>query len=429
MKLFTQTFGCQMNFADSDEMGRHFKERGFAQTQNLEEADAVLVNTCTVRELAEHKAMSFIGRMKEWKLNNPNGLLIVTGCAAERAKVEMKRKFPHIDLIVGAKDIEEFPYELDKSLKPLVEDRLIPEPVETTPNNSVVQYVTIMRGCNYSCTYCIVPSVRGREVYRPVETILQETEARVTEGAKEIWLLGQTVNSYKPQQAPSDNYFFPELLRDVAKINGLQRLRFISPHPYYLNENLIQAMAETPNVPEYMHLPVQSGSDSQLKKMKRNYTRSSYMKGVLALRKAIPNIVISSDIIVGFPGETIADFEETLSVVKEAGFDSAYCFKYSPRPGTESADKFPDDVPNEEKERRVNLLLELTDSQGQANAKKLIGSVQEVLIEEDKGDGVFRGKTRGAWRMRIKNPTLKPGDIVQAKVIDTYSRELHGEVV
>lgn len=439
MKLFTKTFGCQMNFADSDELGRHFKSRGFTNTENEAEADTILVNTCTVRDLAEHKAFSFVGRLKEWKDSNPDGLIIVTGCAAERAKTDFKRKFPHIDLIVGAKDIEKFPAELDgllhqriieeedlgtgwdsmrdRTARGATEDRA----ADPTPSllSSVVSYVTIMRGCNYNCTYCIVPSVRGREIYIPIEKIIADTAARVAEGAKEIWLLGQTVNSY-----PN----FGNLLRTVSKVPGLERLRFISPHPFYLTPDLVSAMAETPAVCEHIHLPVQSGSNDVLKRMKRNYSRESYMEGIRRLREKIPGIAISTDLIVGFPGETAADFEATLSLVEEADFDSAYCFKYSPRPGTVSA-AWDDDVPDEKKEARVNRLLEIVDGKGAEKVKKLVGTVQEVLVEDDKGGGMVRGKTRTAWRVRIKNSSLKPGDLVQARITGTHSRELHGELL
>lgn len=473
MKIFTRTFGCQMNFADSDEMGRHFNERGFTAAENEESADAILVNTCTVRDLAEHKASSFIGRLKDWKDAHPQGLVIVTGCAAERAKDDFKRRFPHIDLIVGAKDIEQFPAELNDllarhsrksgnpGLKPDFKEIELNSgfpahstrshntgtapaymnldgtvPIGTFGNDGggkVIQYVTIMRGCNYNCSYCIVPAVRGREVYRPVDEILADVGARSKEGAKEIWLLGQTVNSYKPAQPPREGYDFADLLDDVCRVPGTERIRFISPHPYYLSDKLIASMTSNKKVCEHIHLPVQSGSDEMLKKMKRNYTRAVYVRGLAKLRQAIPNIAISTDIIVGFPGETENDYNETLSLVEEAGFDSAYCFKYSPRPGTASA-AWVDDVPEPLKEERVNRLLEITEAQGQKKAAALIGSTQEILIEDDKGEGVFRGKTRGAWRARLRQTaatpgTLRLGTLIKARITDTHSRELHAELI
>ncbi len=431
MKLFTKTFGCQMNFADSDEMGRAFKERGFNPVEAEAQADAVLVNTCTVRDLAEHKAGSYIGRLREWKDENPQQrLIVVTGCAAERAKDEFRRRFPHIDLIVGAKDIAEFPKELDSFLArrniPWQDDNqdLV---TQLTPS-PVTAYVTIMRGCNYNCSYCIVPAVRGREVYRSVSEILADVAARTQEGAQEIWLLGQTVNSYRPAEPPFPNYDFADLLRDVNNVPNVGRIRFISPHPHYLTDKLIRAMAESANVCEHIHLPVQSGSNRLLSRMKRNYTVESYLDGLARLRAAIPNISVTTDIIVGFPGETDDDFAATKDLVARAQFDSAYCFKYSPRPGTVSFD-MPDDVPDAVKEARVNELLAITDNLGREQAEKLIGSVQEILLEDDKGEGLFRGKTRSSWRARLTSSSLKIGQLVKARVVSTHSRELHAEPV
>lgn len=414
-----------MNFADSDEMGRHLKSRGFDTTAEPTEADAILVNTCTVRDLAEHKASSYIGTLKEWKDENPHRILIVTGCAAERAKMDFKKRFPYLDLIVGAKDIERFPDQLDALLtRDVIDEKSLLASAGNTVR-PVISYVTIMRGCNYNCTYCIVPSVRGREVYRPVEEILKDVEARVSEGAKEVWLLGQTVNSYKPEGRP--DYDFADLLREVDQVSGLERTRFMSPHPYYLSTKLIEAMADCRTVCEHLHLPVQSGSNKILHRMKRNYTKESYLTNVHRLKQAIPNIALTTDLIVGFPGETLEDFEATLKLVEEANFDSAYCFQYSPRPGTASAE-WADDVLPEEKERRVNRLLELVDAKGAEKVKSLVGTMQDVLIEDDKGDDLFRGKTRTAWRVRLRHPSLKVGDLVQVKITGTHSRELHGEL-
>lgn len=419
-----------MNFADSDEMNRHFKERGFSKAATEDEADAVLVNTCTVRDMAEHKAASYIGRLKDWKKDHAGRFIVVTGCAAERAKQEFKKKFPFIDLVVGAKDIETFPAELDNILNSKFEqfDDLVPNQMSVPETSPVSQYVTIMRGCNYNCSYCIVPSVRGREVYIPIQKILSDARDRVKEGAKEIWLLGQTVNSYKPTVAPRSDYDFSDLLKDVNEIDGLERIRFISPHPYYLTPKLIEAMAVSQKVCEHIHLPVQSGSTRLLGAMKRNYTRDGYLRGIENIRKAIPHISITTDIIVGFPGESQKDFEDTLSLIDEARFDSAYCFKYSPRPGTVSA-QMEDDVSLEEKEKRLNILLEKTERLGAEKAKALVGTAQEALIEDDKGEGIFRGKTRQSWRVRIKNPALKLGQLVKIRITNHHSRELHADLI
>jgi len=423
-----------MNFSDSDEMGRHFRNKGFLPTKNMNEANAILINTCTVRALAEHKAMSFVGSLRKWKMGNPESLVIVTGCAAERAKDEFKSKFPFVDLVVGAKDIDQFPQKLDQVLthtpKHLSSQdmSLVPDELTSSLKGSVSQFVTIMRGCNYSCTYCIVPSVRGREYYRPVADILKDVKARADEEAKEIWLLGQTVNSYSPEDSPHPKYDFSDLLKDISKIAGIQRIRFISPHPYYLNQKLIQTMADEEKICKHIHLPVQSGSNSILQRMKRNYTRESYLQKVKDLRAAMPNISITTDIIVGFPGESDQDFVQTKTLVEEAGFDSAYCFIYSPRPGT-SAAEWEDNVPSATKETRVNEILKLTDNQGVQRAASLKGSVQNVLVEEDQGDGFYRGKTRGSWRVRINDKRLKLGQLADIQITGTHSRELQGKLV
>jgi len=432
MKLFTKTFGCQMNFADSDEMGRHFRRLGFSQTDNEEGADAILINTCTVRDLAEHKAVSYIGRLKEWKCQKSNRFVIVTGCAAERTKGDLIKRFPQIDLVVGATDIDHFPQAIESLFReklaqyPLDADERALVPNENQTGSSALGFVTIMRGCNYSCSYCIVPSVRGREVYLPRERILADVQERVAEGAKEIWLLGQTVNSYRPNGGQSE-YDFSDLLRDVAKVSGVRRLRFMSPHPFFINNKLVETMASTPQVCEHIHLPAQSGSNEVLKRMKRNYTRESYLANVKVLRKAIPGIAISTDLIVGFPGETDEDFQRTLSLVEEADFASAYCFKYSSRPGTESS-YWEDDIPELVKEERVNRLLALTDTAGTRKAAAMVGESMEVLIENDKGNQLFRGRTRTGWRVRIQHPGLRVGDTVIAQIIGHHSRELHGQL-
>ncbi len=418
-----------MNVADSDEMGAHLKARGFQEVADLDSADAALVNTCTVRDMAEHKASSYIGSLEEWKDANPSRLIIVAGCAVEHSKGKWEKRFPHVDLFVGAKEIDQFSARLDEVLSSKQNmDALIPSEQSVSTLSPVSQGVTIMRGCNYNCSYCIVPSVRGRESYRPVPDILSEVKRRVDAGAKEIWLLGQTVNSYKPSLPPRGGYDFSDLLRDVNAIPGLERIRFTSPHPYYMTERLIQAMAESSRVCEAIHLPVQSGSSKILKAMKRSYTRDSFLASLRRLRELIPSIVISTDLIAGYPGETEDDFRETMSLIEEADFDSAYCFGYSPRPGTASAQEA-DDVPTHVKQDRLNALLDLTNKKGTEKARALLHSVQEVLIEDDKGEGLFRGKTRGAWRARIKNQHLKCGQIVKVKITGTHSRELHGECV
>jgi len=426
MKYHLITYGCQMNTADSEEMAQPLRERGFLATASLHEADIVMMNTCTVREQAEHRADSNIGRLRVWKNQNPNRILIVAGCAASRWGDSIQKKYPFIDLVSPATRIEEFPDAVAKVLK----DRwdwegevdvafsgegksdgakegeksslfhsftpsLTPSPSSFLFGDDRTAYVTIMRGCNYSCSYCIVPQVRGREKYRPMPDILREIRTKVAEGYREVMLLGQTVNSYYYRtadealtsdyaltadyastaeisdfKASSDSkassalkassavYDFSDLLRAVSAVDGVDRIRFMSPHPRHMKDRVIEAMAESSKVARHIHLPVQSGSDRLLGTMKRLYSRAEYLAIVKKLRAAIPGILITTDIIVGYPGETTEDLEGTLSLMRDVRFDGLFAFKYSPRPGTASAD-LADDVPDQTKEDRLQQVLAL----------------------------------------------------------------------
>ena len=356
MKYYVRTYGCQMNVADSNEMGRHLQARGIAPTENSDDATLLLVNTCTVRQHAEDRAFSEIGRLKKWKALKPGRKIVVTGCAAERTKEHLEDRFPHIDLVVGAKSIEDF----DSLVNSLLERRPAEDDLDyATPstNSNVSAFVTIMRGCNYSCSYCIVPYVRGRESYHPIEQVLSEVRDRVREGAREITLLGQTVNSYHRDGERGHGTDFADLLEAVGAVEGVERVRFMSPHPYYMTDRVIQAMAEVPQVCEALHLPVQSGSTAMLKRMQRNYTRESYLELTQRLRRAMPGMTISTDIIVGFPGESESDFRETLSLIGEAEFDFGYVFKYSARVGTPAAELegFPEELVEERHQQCLSV--------------------------------------------------------------------------
>lgn len=427
-----------MNTADSIEMSAALNAKGMNAVSSLEEADIVLVNTCTVRQQAEHRALSLLGRLKEWKTAREGRLVILTGCAAERIKDEVHWRMPQVDLTVGAKDIDRFSQRLDELLgdsfdwRSETSESFTEEPSPAARGTKgFVAYVTIMRGCNYSCSYCIVPAVRGREIYRPLETILGEVKAGVESGAKETLLLGQTVNSYH-----HDGRDFSELLTQIDRVPGLKRTRFISPHPHYMNTRTIDTIATLPTVCEHVHLPVQSGSDLILKRMRRNYDRVGYIKAVNYLREKIPNVSVTTDLIVGFPGETEEDFKQTLTLVGEIGFDSAYCFKYSPRPGTTAAESV-DDVPRQTKEERLARLLEATEAQAARRASQMVGSVQEILTEEilelpdTKGIQWATGRTRGNWNVRCQldiNSIVKPGDLVAVKLTAAHGRSLEGNI-
>ena len=393
MKYYVRTYGCQMNVADSNEMGRHLQARGIAPTENADDATVLLVNTCTVRQHAEDRAFSEIGRLKKWKAQKAGRKIIVTGCAAERTKQYLEDRFPYVDLVAGAKSIEDFSALVDNVLERRTDEDDLDHAIPFV-SDKVSAFVTIMRGCNYSCTYCIVPYVRGRESYHPIDQVLAEVRDRVREGAREITLLGQTVNSYHSDGTRGKGTDFADLLEAVGAVDGVERIRFMSPHPYYMTDRVIQAMAEVPEVCEGLHLPVQSGCTDMLRKMQRNYTREGYLDLVRRLREAMPDITISTDVIVGFPGESEADFRETLSLIEEAGFDFGFVFKYSPRAGTPAAalECFPEQLIEERHQECLALFERLASEK----RRRWIGKAQEVLIEEE-----GFGRTRGNAKVQI----------------------------
>jgi len=431
MKFYVRTYGCQMNVADSSEMGRHLKARGLVETQNPDEASVFLVNTCTVRQHAEDRAFSEIGRLKRWKTKQPGRKVVVTGCAAERTKEYLEDRFPFVDLVVGAKSIEDFSQMAERLLDRRQTDEELDYAVPAI-DEKIAAFVTIMRGCNYSCTYCIVPYVRGREIYHSIDQILGEVRDRVSEGAREITLLGQTVNSYR-----HGRYRFDDLLRAVAAVDGVERIRFISPHPYYMTDRVIETMAAVPQVCESLHLPVQSGSNTMLKAMMRNYTREHYVSLVEKMRQAMPRMTLSTDIIVGFPGETEYDFRQTLSMIEELRFDWGFIFKYSTRQGTPASDL--ECLPLELIEERHQRCLELVDRIALQKRSNLVGTTQDVLIEE----GNF-GRTRTNYKIHVQGceaqarqgaasrdvvrPPAQHGEEVRVIITNAQRATLEGEI-
>ncbi len=366
-KVFIQTYGCQMNVADSDEMFTHLAARGAEYTDKLDEADIVLVNTCTVRDHAEHRAVSFLGRLAAWKKERPHRVIIFAGCAAERLGAEIQKKYPFLDILSGAKDIEHFSDRLDASGLFAAPGR-----AREAPAPGLTGYVTIMRGCDFACSYCIVPSVRGPVKCLPAENILKEAAHKAAAGAKEIMLLGQTVNAYRDGQTS-----FADLLNRVSEVPGVERVRFTSPHPIYFTPAFLEAVKNNPKIARNVHLPVQSGSTKVLQEMKRGYTREIFLDKVRALKAC--GFTISTDIIVGFPTETEEDFRQTLSLVDEAEFFAAYCFKYSPRRGTPAAQmKLLDKKVLEE---RLDILLNRVRGLSDAAYQTQVGTVKEVLLD------------------------------------------------
>ena len=431
MRLHVVAFGCQMSVADGGELAAPILARGFHAAASPEDADAIVLNTCTVRQHAEDKALSMIGRLRPWKEEDPGRVLIVAGCAAERLGPWIKTRFPYVDLVVGAKSIVDYPRIVEEALAAKFDARresreafgaetpAAPE-IPIGWSSPVVAPVTVMRGCNYSCSYCIVPHVRGRESYRPFETVLAEVRAKAAAGAREILLLGQTVNSWRARGADGRERRFADLLRAVAAEEGIARVRFESPHPYFVDDALISAFAEVPQAGDHLHMPVQSGSDRVLTLMRRNYTSGTFMEKISRLRAAAPRIEVSTDIIVGFPTETDDEFEQTLELVNNLRPASAYTFKYSPREGTESAG-MPDDVPEDVKEARLARLNALCDRLTEDALKSRVGRTVEVLDE----NGGY-GRTRDGFRVKWGTPAT-PGRLRTVRVTGTMKRTLLGE--
>lgn len=386
-----------MNEADSEEMFLHLSARGTVRTDKLEEADAVLINTCTVRDHAEHRALSFLGRLCKWKRENPKRVIIFAGCAAQRLGNQLKKRYPYLNIVAGAKGIEHFAELIDKS-------GLFSAPREEAqvlPPAGFSAYVTIMRGCNFNCTYCIVPSVRGPVKCLPHEEILADAKRKASAGAKEIMLLGQTVNAYQ-----DGDVTFPQLLTRVSEIPGVERVRFTSPHPLYFTDEFLRVVQNNPKIARHLHIPVQSGSTKVLQEMKRGYTRELFLEKVRALQAC--GCHITTDIIVGFPTETEDDFEQTLTLVDEAQFLAAYCFKYSPRQGTPAAQM--QLLPENILEKRLAILLNKVRGLADQAYQRQVGTVQEVLMETE-----HKGRSSGSFW--VQTPLAYPvGSLVICKI-------------
>ncbi len=385
-KLYLQTYGCQMNVADSEYIASILLSTGnFEITKDITKANIVIVNTCSVRQHAEDRAMSFLGKLKKLKMENEKLFVIVIGCFAQRAKFELQKNFPFIDLVVGPLEYEFLPEMLQQKLNIVVPK----EKKHLNLFNKVSVFVPIMTGCNNFCSYCIVPYVRGKEISRPTTEILQEIKVLLDNGVAEVVLIGQNVNSYQ-----YNNTNFHQLLEKVATFYPQKKywIRFLTNHPKDMNLEIIKVIKRHSNIARHIHLPLQSGSDRILQLMNRNYTLEKYKQIVNMIRQEIPEISITTDLIVGFPTETEQDFQATVAAVKEIKFDSAFVFKYSPRKGTK-AQQFNDDVPKEVKEKRHYELLTLCDTIAQQKNLQYLNSQQEVLIVAQKNKHTYLGKT------------------------------------
>lgn len=387
MKAHIVTFGCQMNEADSELMAGLLEGMGYECTDSADGADIILLNTCCVRETAENKVWGLLGRLKKLKDEKPDMIIGVAGCMPQQAGIpdEIRKRFPHVDLVFGTHNRHELPEMIGRVKKrrgkvhevweeaPGVPDGL---PVKRAPG--IRAWVPVIHGCNNFCTYCIVPYVRGRERSRPMESILREVRELVESGYREVTLLGQNVNSYGKDLEPKVD--FADLLRAVNGVDGLRRIRYTTSHPRDFNDRMIEAIAECSKVCEHFHLPAQAGSNRILKRMNRGYTREYYLDLVARIREAVPAAGITTDLMVGFPGETEEDFADTLDLVRRVRYDQAFTFVYNPRRGTPAA-RMPDQVPQEVKSERIQKLIALQKEIALEQNRALEGQTLEVLVE------------------------------------------------
>lgn len=429
-KLKLLTYGCQMNVADSERMAGLLAKIGYSLTDDLDAADLILINTCCVRATAEDKVFGQIGRFKTLKRQKPSLILGVAGCMAQKEGANLIKRAPHIDFVLGtgqSSEVARVVQSLERERKHLVDvsnvSGSIPCEVFPLRGGQVSTFVPIMYGCNNFCTYCIVPYVRGREKSRQPEEIFAEVKQAVAEGFKEITLLGQNVNSY------SGGMTFAELLTAVDKIAGVKRLRFMTSHPKDLSDELIAAIADGKNICEHIHLPVQYGSDKILKRMNRVYTVEKYLELVKKIRAAIPNVSLTTDLIVGFPGETDEDFSETLEFLRAVEFDAAFTFIYSKRSGTPAA-TFENQIDDEIKHRRLEELMKVQNEISLAKNRALIDSVVEVLVEgaSKTDEKIFTGRTRSNKLILFEHGDEQAGELVNIKISQAQTWLLKGNL-
>jgi tRNA-2-methylthio-N6-dimethylallyladenosine synthase len=427
-RVYIETYGCQMNVADSELMFGVLGREGYVRADDPAEADVMLVNTCAVRDNAEQRVIGRMGELQRHK--RPGDVLGVVGCMAQRLGPVLLERVPKVDLVVGPDAYRNLPELIDRAghgqraTDVEFRDWEHYEDVPPVREKSPTAFVTVQRGCDYRCTFCIVPFTRGPERSRRLEDVVREVEVLAGGGTTEVTLLGQTVNSYQDGQ-----HDFADLLRAVGAVGGIRRVRFTSPYPTEFTERVIGAMASTPAVCEHVHLPVQSGSDAVLRRMLRRYTRARYLEVVAALRSAIPGITFSTDIIVGFPGETEAQFEETLTLVTDADFDDAYTFKYSVREGTPAV-RLRDHVPDDIASARLERLIEAVRANARRKNVARVGELHEVLVERParRGD-LMLGRTRTNQLVLLDLPPSAAGDYHTCRLTGTTGSTFTGAVV
>ena len=435
-KLYLQTYGCQMNQYDSERIALLMGRMDYETTDRIETADLLILNTCSVRDRAEQKVYSALGRWKELKEQRADVIIGVGGCVAQQEGATLLKRLPYVDLVFGTHNIHKLPQmvvQVQTSRTRLIETAFYREPsyMEDLQGRTDVQgakaFVTIMQGCNKVCSFCIVPHVRGREVSRPSIRILDEIESLVRHGVKEVMLLGQNVNSYGKTSRGEIN--FAQLLGRVNEVDGLRRIRFTTSHPQDLSPELIEAFATMDKLCEHLHLPVQSGADSVLARMRRGYTRDEYLSRIDRLRRRCPNVALSTDIIVGFPGETDAEFADTLEMLRQVEYDEIFSFVYSPRPQTVSAKIYDDDVAEEFKKTRLQQVQSLQREISLQKNRQIIGNVEEILIDGKSRlkNGQMMGRTRANRIVNLTGEETLVGSLLPVRITGATANSLIGE--
>ena len=431
-KYYLETFGCQMNVADSEMIEGILQSKGYYPIKRMDIADIIFVNTCAIREHAEEKVHSRLGVFSKIKNNKPNVIIGVLGCMAQHLKDDILDSKPYVDIILGPDSYRKLPKLLERNKvdkKNIVDTQLSKYEVYNnffpSRNEGINAWVSIMRGCDKFCTFCIVPFTRGRERSRSPNNIIDEVKKAVDEGFVEITLLGQNVNSYT-----YDNYSFDYLLKNIAEINGVQRLRYTSPHPQDMTDDVLYVMSHYDNICNAVHFPLQAGSNEVLNRMNRSYTKSHFIERAHRIRDVLPNCGLSTDIIVGFPGETNSQFEETLNVMNEVKFDSAFTFKYSPRLGTK-AYEYSDQILEIDKQERLDKVIKLQKKHTFFRNKEMIGNIERVLVEKNSKRSInqWAGRTdSNKWVIFDKeNANIK--DLVNVSITNAKGISLHGHLV
>lgn len=425
-KLFIKTYGCQMNVYDSERMAEAMGAEGYTLTDVAEDADMVLLNTCHIREKASEKLFSDLGRLRPLKDAKPDLKIGVAGCVAQAEGAEIQRRMPLVDIVVGPQAYHRLPA-LARGVGPQVDTEFPAEDkFDHLPERKALRgptaFLTVQEGCDKFCAFCVVPYTRGAEVSRPVERILRETRDLVARGVREVTLLGQNVNGYHGAGEGGD-WTLGRLIRALAEVEGLERIRYTTSHPNDMDDDLIAAHGDVPKLMPYLHLPVQSGSDRILKAMNRKHTRDEYLRVIDRIRDARPDILFSSDFIVGFPGETDADFADTLDLVRRVGYGQSYSFKYSARPGTPAAEKMP--VPAEVADSRLQELQALILTQQRAGQEAMVGREVNVLYEKaGRQPGQMVGKSDHLHAVHVNDATGRVGELARVRVLASAANSL-----